>query len=1535
MALLEKTWENIQKKTFTKWCTMHLGKRGKKIENIDTDFSDGILLIELLEIIGAESLGKYNKNPKMRIHNVENLNVALRYVASKGVKLVGISAEDIVDKNLKLILGMVWTIILRFAIADISEEELNAKEALLLWCKKKTNGYRDVLVENFTNSWQDGLALCALIHAHRPDLIPYDTLDKENKADNLRLAFEVAEKEFGIPQLLDVEDIVDVPKPDERSVMTYIAQFYHYFAANRKNEVAGRRIGTLIDINRANEELKQDYNNKAGAHVGWVKDTTQKLANRDFDNTLEGIKKLLDEFNAYKTNEKPPKVADRQGLENLHNIIQAKLSSQGRPPFVPDAGLSVEDIAQRWEELERAEQARQDALLAELARQQLLDLLAQRFNNKANQLEDWIAKQANYLNADDDVDTVSAAEQRLKALEAFRNEYETAKLRLKELHGIKDEYVSNDGKDKDAITDRANRIQSAFDNLADLASKKNSGLDDALRRQREMEELRKKFANAAKEYNWWVKDTTNDVASTAFPDTLEGITQYRGTLDSENNNINSTNDSKKAHLDDLWQQEIDLGIKDNQYTVFTNQDIANWHKSVGDSLQEREKAYQAELEVQKRNEEKRKEFAAEADAFVSSLDARRSEIGALQGEPQELIAAIKAHYAEGAPEQEKLGSLTAKQEELSNLGIRENRHTKYTIPILKVKNDQLVREVRNRIAALEQEDARKKEYNDKARAFVSWVDETIPTIQGSFDNTLQGALQVKAKWNDFKTTTRTQKNLDRINLESLFNIIQAAQDANGRPAFVPDAGNSVADINAKWANFSEAERAWENAINVELDRQEKLDLLVRHFNSEAEVLANWANDKEAYLNQSVEINSLDSARVQLILLSIHDEDYEGSLRRLANVKTRAAEIQSLNYHDYASVDARVQELDNKWNALKNLASAKRASIEAERVVQEQKENYRLDFADKAKAFLDFVRDAKSHLDDYSFGTTLEDVTDFSAKLDQSDSQYNQSAQEKKAAVEAAANLLSQHGISDNKHTSTTTADIEAAAGELQVAIADRRTAYNAELQRQQDNDAARKQFAEQITDFVNFINETRANVKSVQGTPEEKTQKVKEIFQEGAPHQARLQELVTAYENLRSKGIYSNPYTPHTVQGTQKLLQQLVDSVNSSLSFFVEEQDFNKREVENEKEFQRKQQLEQRRLDFEFECQQLITALDSVNDAITDPINVSSVAGVNDLIAAFHGTEATLSAKKADYDKVLSDASALNADGVSVTTEQTSAKWNATQSNVQERKAALDSALATQQSNEQLSKNFAEKAGRVDEWIHKSAASLQNASGSLEDQLEAVRALSLDEGRVLLDELAQLATALEQAGVRTNPFTELNLPSLSARVDELSKSRTSKESVLEKDILQKKHSQASPEQIEEFKEVFKHFDRNNSGSLNKLEFKSCLNSLGQDVTDSGLDKLYGSLADKDAVVNGENVKVIGFEKFVEYMIKATSDNTTPDEIISAFRDLAADKDFITEADLQRSGMPTEKVTYLLSTIPPYAGVEGGLDYKAWAHSAFK
>lgn len=146
--LLDPAWEKQQRKTFTAWCNSHLRKAGTQIENIEEDFRNGLKLMLLLEVISGERLPKPDRG-KMRFHKIANVNKALDYIASKGVKLVSIGAEEIVDGNVKMTLGMIWTIILRFAIQDISVEETSAKEGLLLWCQRKTAPYRNVNIQNF------------------------------------------------------------------------------------------------------------------------------------------------------------------------------------------------------------------------------------------------------------------------------------------------------------------------------------------------------------------------------------------------------------------------------------------------------------------------------------------------------------------------------------------------------------------------------------------------------------------------------------------------------------------------------------------------------------------------------------------------------------------------------------------------------------------------------------------------------------------------------------------------------------------------------------------------------------------------------------------------------------------------------------------------------------------------------------------------------------------------------------------------------------------------------------------------------------------------------------------------------------------------------------------------------------------------------------------------------------------------------------------------------------------------------------------
>uniref|UniRef100_A0A663FGU6 Spectrin beta chain n=1 Tax=Aquila chrysaetos chrysaetos TaxID=223781 RepID=A0A663FGU6_AQUCH len=426
--------EAVQKKTFTKWVNSHLARVTCRISDLYMDLRDGRVLIKLLEVLSGELLPKPTKG-RMRIHCLENVDKALQFLKEQRVHLENMGSHDIVDGNHRLVLGLIWTIILRFQIQDIimqtqeGRETRSARDALLLWCQMKTAGYSHVNVTNFTSSWKDGLAFNALIHRHRPELFDFQNLTKSNARHNLEHAFSVAERHLGITPLLDPEDVF-TENPDEKSIITYVVAFYHYFSKMKVLEVEGRRLGKVIEHAKETERMIEGYGGLASNLLTWIEQTIVSLNSRSFANSLAGVQHQLQAFSTYRTVEKPPRFQEKGNLEVLLFTIQSRMRANNQRVYTPHEGRLVSDINRAWEQLEKAEHERELALRTELIRQEKLEQLARRFDRKAAMREAWLSENQRLVaqaakKKHEAIETDTAAyRERVQAIEAVAKELE-------------------------------------------------------------------------------------------------------------------------------------------------------------------------------------------------------------------------------------------------------------------------------------------------------------------------------------------------------------------------------------------------------------------------------------------------------------------------------------------------------------------------------------------------------------------------------------------------------------------------------------------------------------------------------------------------------------------------------------------------------------------------------------------------------------------------------------------------------------------------------------------------------------------------------------------------------------------------------------------------------------------------------------------------------------------------------------------------------------------------------------------------------
>ncbi|XP_023373370.1 nesprin-2 isoform X2 [Otolemur garnettii] len=295
---LQAKQEDTQKKTFTCWINSQLAKHSPPsvVSDLFTDIKKGHVLLDLLEVLSGQQLPRDKGSNTFQCRT--NIGNALTFLKNRSMKLINIHVTDIVDGNPSIILGLIWTIILHFHIEELAQTlschynqpslddvsvveggslptssppakkcskaqerwQMSAKKALLSWAQEQCATHESVSVTDFKSSWRNGIAFLTVIHALRPDLIDMRSVKHRSSKDNLEEAFRIAEQELKIPKMLEPED-VDVDNPDEKSIMTYVAQFLQYSrhtAGTRdKPQLQGKVKDAMLWLRLQEEKLQK------------------------------------------------------------------------------------------------------------------------------------------------------------------------------------------------------------------------------------------------------------------------------------------------------------------------------------------------------------------------------------------------------------------------------------------------------------------------------------------------------------------------------------------------------------------------------------------------------------------------------------------------------------------------------------------------------------------------------------------------------------------------------------------------------------------------------------------------------------------------------------------------------------------------------------------------------------------------------------------------------------------------------------------------------------------------------------------------------------------------------------------------------------------------------------------------------------------------------------------------------------------------------------------------------------------------------
>jgi len=249
-----------------------------------------------------------------------------------------------------------------------------------------------------------------------------------------------------------------------------------------------------------------------------------------------------------------------------------------------------------------------------------------------------------------------------------------------------------------------------------------------------------------------------------------------------------------------------------------------------------------------------------------------------------------------------------------------------------------------------------------------------------------------------------------------------------------------------------------------------------------------------------------------------------------------------------------------------------------------------------------------------------------------------------------------------------------------------------------------------------------------------------------------------------------------------------------------------------------------------------------------------------------------------------------------------------------------------------LEKNFGDLANnfyaKIQSYKHSAledyGSDLHKALEKLNEILAKVKNLSSE-----LEAVAHAEKLCEEANIESNEHTDHTHDDLSFEITSVEKLINKNIAAVSGQLAASTGGGVSAEQMKEYKQTFNHFDVDGDGTLNRLEFKSCLSALGLIGIDfEGGDAKFEHIF-QDVSGGQSNIH---FDPFVEYMNRLAGSTMDKGQIAASFNTLAGGKNVLTKNDCLAGGLQKEEIEFITLNLP---GTEGGYDYNAYLKNSYK